>query len=159
MKLSGDGASITILPLGREVADRALNGEEPDWLVIALDARTSQGTWSARAACLTSPEARWIGRWLRWTVGARNEIVAPDDRDFTNNLEFQEPLLAFEAVPSVGLGVIHLIRVYMSYWLGPPWVDIDEASNRHAYFVDLPMSAQAIIAAADVWDAELSALH
>ena len=129
MKLIGDSNSVTILPIAREFPERGPNTEEPDWLIVALDVETRDGSWSARAACLTTREARWIGKWLRWVVAGGGSPTAIDDRAFGLDLSFEEPLLAFKAALGMGPGVEIRIRVYVSYWLAPPWLDTDQASN------------------------------
>jgi hypothetical protein len=158
MNLGGDSDSITIVPIAHEFPGHSTNEDEPDWLIVTVDARTSIGSWSARAACLTIREAQWIGKWLRSVVPGHSELAVHDDLAFGTDLEFQGPLLAFKAVGDAGPGMEIRIRVYLSYWLAPPWLESDQASNRCAYFVDALMTEKAILGAANVWDTELSAI-
>jgi hypothetical protein len=115
MNLAGDGDSITIVPISHEFPDHPTSADEPDWLIVTVDAHTSLGSWSSRAACLTVREAQWIGRWLRSVVPGQGELAVHDDVTFGTDLEFQEPVLAFEAVGDAGSGMRIRVRVYLSY--------------------------------------------
>jgi hypothetical protein len=48
-------------------------------------------------------------------VPGQGELAVHDDVTFGTDLEFQEPVLAFEAVGDAGSGMRIRVRVYLSY--------------------------------------------
>ena len=80
-----------------------------DWLLIALEAKTSDGSWSAVDPCLTRSEAARLGDWL----GAIADGKAPRP-----TIEFIEPELALEYRGQS-------MTIWLEYRLRPPWKPTD----------------------------------
>lgn len=154
--VSVDGAAVDLRLVAYQFPSTA--GAGPDdwdanWLVVAGDVQLADGRrWSFSDPCLTTWEARSMGDWLRAVV--RGEI---EPADFEGDGEdalviFTEPNIALSLAARSQEAAV--VRVHFSLESEPPWLD-DEA-DMFAFFVELDQPLQALSAAIDGWDRELS---
>jgi len=151
---SPDGTFVVLRPVAYEFpADKGV-AIECDWLVIEVSATTTAGTWSSRDACLMTPEAPGIDEWLQAVAADSVPTSVPDaEGDITPDLTFLEPALAFSLAPSDDK--LKHVRVHLTHGLAPPWLDIYDALNTWAYFVEVAMTKPDILVAAGVWQREM----
>jgi hypothetical protein len=151
-----DGAGVSLTPLSYEFPTGPPGAIEGNWVVLEVDASAEEGSWSARAACLTTWEAQEVAPWLREVAAGRviPTLAGPDgveQPEFT----FMEPSLAFSVAPSDDSRV-H-IRVHLTHTLAAPWLDVDERCETWQHFVELRLTDLQLLHAASVWEEELSA--
>lgn len=157
MKLtSGDGASVDLRPLAYQYPGIAAAGEhdwDANWLVINGEVRLPDGRgWAFSDPCLTTWEARALGDWLR-AVGTGD--VEPTDfgGDGEERLAvFTEPNVAVSLAERAGESAA--VRVHFSLESRPPWLTSEV--DLYDFFVRLDLPLQALSAAVDDWDRELS---
>jgi hypothetical protein len=125
MKLtSSDGAEIALRPTRYQfrAATRRGHGRDWDanWLVVRGDVTMADGKgWSFEDPCLTTWEARALGRWLRDVLAG---TVAPSPFDGGGDeqlLVFTEPNLALSLGDRTAKRV--RLRVHLSLESLPPW--------------------------------------
>jgi hypothetical protein len=129
---------------------------DANWLVIGADVQLADGKrWSFQDPCLTTWEARSLGRWLR-DVSADREAPAGSEagNDRERLLMFTEPCLAF-SLAAREAGRLQL-RVHFSLQALPPWLHSGSPPDIWDYFVFLDTSAGEMAEAAGAWEAELA---
>lgn len=125
----------------------AVSGDQYDdnWLVVAGEVTTPEGSWSFTDPCLLTDEARQLSLWLRAVGGASSGDSEPD-------LCFLEPVLSFShACWRNGSG---LARVRLFQEAAPKWLDDDERLDE--YVIEIKATAACLRQAADEWDRQLA---
>lgn len=150
MNLVGHHArSVRLEPVAYEFPGNA----EEDWIVVDGDAVIDEQRWDFNGAVLVAGDLEKVGTWLD-DVAARR--IQPTGVDDDPALIFIEPSLAFSvsSYDDVAIG----IRVHLTHWFAPPWLDPDERLSTFTYFVELSMTAIDIGTAAAEWRAESAPL-
>jgi hypothetical protein len=153
VELRAGRIALCLTPVAYEFPTGPPGEIEANWLVVQVDVRADKASWSSRAACLTTWEARDVAPWLRRVVaGVVSPTLAGPDGLQKPNLTFIEPSLAFSVAPS---GDSRLqVRVHLTHTLAAPWLDVDERCQAWEHFVELQLTDQQLLNAASVWEEE-----
>ena len=129
------------------------SGQADDWVVIALSAVSPLGSWSHQEACLMTWEAKEVSAWLRSVANGLVEPVEPDNGELLEpSLFFIEPALGFNLSNQTESAAE--LRVYLTYGLAPPWLDVDERCDPSGFFLPVAVPIGDLDRAADAWDQE-----
>ena len=155
MRLSGSGVSIDLRPVRYQFPDLAAGDwHDLNWLVIAGEVESLDGSWTFVDACLLTREAAQLGRWLS---DAAHGLVAPSQANaegwISPSCDFTEPNLAFSVEGREGGDVV--IRVHFSLESEPPWCGEDV--EMFQFFLQCGLSGQALLSASEQWLGELIA--
>lgn len=157
-----DGASLELRPTGYEFAQPTRGSNwgddewDPNWLVVHGVVRTAQGdVWSFDDPCLTTWEARELAVWLR--DAAEGRVVAADapTEDSPGLLGFVEPNLGFSIARVDDSAVVVRAHLSAEAVTDRPGEGPDQWAL-YAYSVPLTLGRDDLLAAARVWEEELS---
>lgn len=126
---------------------------EADWIVVDGDASEDERCWDFNGAVLVEADLEPLSEWLIDVAAGR---VLPTGIDDDPSLTFIEPSLAF-SLSFCDTDLIGL-RIHLTHWFSPPWLDPDEVLSTYTYFVELSMAPVDIEAAASQWRSESAAL-
>lgn len=151
-----NGVSIDLRPVGYQVpAGDHKEWHDLNWLVIAGQVETPEGSWSFQDPCLLTNEAEQLAGWLREVAEGAIEPSTPDENG--------EVWPAFWTVePNVGFslesvaGDDRVLRVHFSLESAPPWLDYERRVCTHQFFVRCVVGREALLRAARSWLLELS---
>lgn len=154
-----DGASLELRILRYQFPKSSGDGSGGDWdanwLVLKGEVRDGDRSATFEDPCLTTAEARDLSAWLR--AAANGEIhAAPHEPDKDVRLKvFTEPNIAFNL--AVGTNDEVVLRVYLSLEAQPDWARHREQGGVFDYYLPIRCSPSALVAAAESWEADLSA--
>jgi hypothetical protein len=143
--VSADGALVDLRLLRYQFPAGAGAGPgdwDANWLVVGGEVRLPDGRgWSFAEPCLTTREARSLGRWLRAVVAGEAQ---PAD------LGREEGAVAFFTEPNVAVSLAArsdgsaVIRVHLSLESRPPWLGRDVGVFDFFVTLDLPCPARPV---------------
>lgn len=153
----GDGPRISLDIVGYQFPDKPGAGDGRDWdanwLVVAGEARSGDGrTWSFRDPCLTTWEARRLGRWLQDVIDGS---VLPSELDGGPEerlLVFTEPNLAFSLEDRSADRLV--LRVHLSLESRPPWLGPGDP-DIFDYYLSVRLSVDELALAVASWQQRL----
>ena len=121
------------------------------WLQIRGHITVADGkTWAFEDPCLTTRDARELGRWLREVAAGTVPPSPVADGEPEGVLDFLEPNIAFSVEERTADRV--RIRIYFSLESLPPWLQNAEVEHGpFEYFVRLEVSAEELTRAAKSW--------
>lgn len=126
------------------------NWDDLNWLVIAGEVESSDGSWTFQDPCLQTTEACRLGGWLREAADGSIAPGEPDEAgDISPDLGFIEPNIAFGLEARDGGDVS--LRVYFSLESAPPWSGEERRTVSHRFFVRCWLSEDALRLSADDW--------
>ncbi len=115
----------------------ATDAWDANWLFVAVSVSSPDGRWSFRDACLDVSDVLGLAAWL--DGAARGERPAA--------IEFTEPDLRFELVPSEG--ALPIVRVGFELSARPPWRNKGFVDGDRDCYVDIEVAIPALQAAAN----------
>lgn len=151
---SQDGTFVALQVTSYECAGRPVEDDgfdwDANWLMIRGDVWDGFQAWRFHHPCLTTHEARELGRWLRGLRRAR-PLELSDPTPEGPDLDFTEPLLAFTLV-AVARDVVTVdVSFEAEAWPTP------RSPVGSAPVVRLGISQATLDSAIADWDAELVA--
>lgn len=161
---SVDGAQVRLRPLRYQFSEvggaRSERDWDANWLVIRGDVRLADGrSWSFEDPCLTTWEARELGRWLRGVASGAVQPTPFDGSDEERIEVFTEPNVALSLAARDEVNAA--VRVHLSLEALPPRLpgtdpDADPA-ELFEFFVAVTAPLNVVAQAADDWERELAA--
>jgi hypothetical protein len=139
--------------------DLRITGDQWDvdatWLQVCGHITLADGkTWAFEDPCLTTRDARELGRWLREVAAGTVPPSPVVDGEPEGLLWFLEPNIAL----SVDEHTVDRVRIRVHFSLEslPPWLQGTEEPGLFEYFVLLEVSAEELTRAAESWMLELA---
>ena len=139
MQLVGRNDNALTLSVNGYQFPNAVDDWDANWLVIRVDVRNDEGSWSATHPCLTTRELAELADWLERPNG---------------ELRFTEPNLELEVVGREGDDVE--LKVWFELELRPDWAESWVAGERDLSAA-LTVSRQELVQAAAELRGELAA--
>ena len=124
-----------------------------NWIVVVGDATDGDRQWDFRGAVLASADLDRIADWLDEVSAGQVDATGVDDEP---TLTFTEPSLAL-SVASYVAGLVNL-RIHLTHWFAPPWLDIDEVTSTYTFFVELALGVDEVSRAASEWRVQSAAV-
>lgn len=150
--------SVGLRPLRYQFASPSRDPYDDNWLIIAGEVTTPEGSWSFAEPCLLTDEAQSVSVWLRAVAAGRVGATGPDSEGgLSPALSFMEPCLAFSVADrDDGESGGAVVRVHLSLEAAPPWQQDEDAEYLYQFTVDVRLDTDVLLAAADAWSLELS---
>jgi hypothetical protein len=159
MKLSSSEGAFVELTAVRYEFPRSTRGGpggdwDANWLIVRARVRMADGrSWSFEDPCLTTWEARSLGRWLHGVVSGQVTPAPFEDGDDAGLEAFTEPNVALGLAARTGEEAT--VRMHLSLEARPGWLPDDESVDVFRYFVAVRVPLAEVARAADDWDQEL----
>ena len=113
--------------------------------------RTVTGeSWEFDDPCLTTWEARQLGRWLRAAAAGRVPVVGAPTEDSAELLTFTEPNFGFSVGARGGDHLVVRVHLSLESMAGRPGAEAHH--DLYAYSVPLQVGREELLAAARTWD-------
>lgn len=138
------GHGVEVRVTGYQFPDADNARQRYSWHMVEGHGWAGEGDWAFRFAALTCDETPLVGRWLRDAAAPR--VPEP--------LRFTEPTIGFAVVDRDASTVTLAVELDIEFL--PPWRR-PERGPVHAgdpFVITLRLSPNALLAAADEWDAE-----
>jgi hypothetical protein len=124
-----------------------------DWIGVDGDASDGHRHWDFRGDVLVRADLDRIAQWLDDVAVRRIPTTGVEDEP---SLTFTEPSLAF-SVGTYGDESVEL-RIHLTHWFAPPWLDPDEVLSTYTYFVALSLALGDLEGVATAWNAQAAQL-
>lgn len=160
--VSRNGAEVELRPVAYQFpgsgAGAGSHDWDANWLMVRGEVRTDDGrSWTFADPCLTTWEARSVGRWIEGVLSGAIGVASAADLAVPDSPieHFTEPNVAF-SLASRSAEVIE-IRVHLSLEALPPWFhDATDRPDIFEYFVLLELTPDELRQAAIDWEADLA---